>query len=140
PERVARNRTGRRFHACSASPSTPPPMSAHYVWPDYRASGNRRDLLPERSPIRIADVGMSLLLSDCGFEVGLRGKSWNGRSIVGWRRLDRDNCKLSGAMVGVERNRFTNTVPKQRLTDRGLIRNQVPVRVAVPSAENSVGL
>src|ERR1700686_168547 len=53
-----------------------------------------------------------------------------GCNFVHRRRLDRANLELSVW----QRHSFARFVAKEGLTDRGLIRNDVSIRIAVPGA------
>lgn len=55
-------------------------------------------------------------------------------------RLNRHNREFAGALVGVETDNVANLATKQGLADRGLIRNDPLVRVAIPRAEDCVSL
>jgi hypothetical protein len=59
-----------------------------------------------------------------------------GRGLIDRRRFDGNNLELSVW----QRYGFAGFVAKQRLTYRGLIRNDMSIWIAVPSAENCVSL
>src|SRR5438094_1657818 len=162
PERLDAYWAGRRFHTGGTCARPPSWMRADYTWPDYSARGNRRDLLSECSLLRIADEQRRLaatlvsrevrfargdrrlgslwvsLFSDRWFDGRFSKNSWNGRSLVSWRRFDGNNRYLSGAVIRVQGDGFAKFAPEQRLADRRLIRNNVPVGVAVPRTKNGV--
>src|SRR5438445_12571328 len=59
-----------------------------------------------------------------------------GHRLVDRRRFDGNNLELSVW----QRHGFAGFTAKQRLTYCGLIRNDISIWIAVPSAENCVGL
>src|SRR3954467_5160266 len=56
PQRLDACWARRRFHARRTSARAPSRLPANYAWANHPASGNRGNLLPEHSLLRIADL------------------------------------------------------------------------------------
>jgi hypothetical protein len=63
-----------------------------------------------------------------------------GREHIDGRRFDRNDLERPGALIGIQAHRFADAMAEQRLTERRLIRNDLLLGIAIPCAENCVGL
>src|SRR5262249_54057198 len=61
------------------------------------------------------------------------------RRLIYWRRLDRDDRELRWAVLSIQRNGIAGFMAEERLTDGSLVRDDVPIGIAVPRAEDRVG-
>ena len=78
------------------------------------------------------------LLCGCCFRRRFTGDTRGLYCLIHWRRLDGDNRKFHGAVLGAYRDSVADFMAEQRLPNCRLIRDDVVIGIAIPGAEDGV--